>query len=147
MFTETAGMTSVILYLSRTETETPENVAKCDGVGMTQASMPEIDANGEGNRCGGGGGRRMHRIKLVGAVTSVEHHPGSSVFDTKTKTIKFNSNMIFTSKRFNRNKILNKMRRHKYVRHGYRPADGWIRLELRAHVRLVEVKRRMDGSG
>jgi hypothetical protein len=101
MFTETAGMTSVILYVSRTETKTPENVAKCDGVGMTQASMPEIDANKEGNRCGGGGGIRMHRIKLVGAVTSVEHHPGQSVFDTKTKTVKFNSNMIFTSKRFN----------------------------------------------
>ena len=119
MFTETAGMTSVILYLSRTETETPENVAKCDRVGMTQASMPEIDANGEGNRCGGGGGRRMHRIKLARAVTSVEHHPGPGVFDTKTKTVKFNSNRIFTSKRFNRNKVFNKMRRHKYVRYGY----------------------------
>src|SRR4051812_25260637 len=120
MFTEMAGMTSVILDLSRTETETPENVAKCDGVGMTQESMPEIDANGEGNRCGGGGGRRMHRIKLVGDVTSVEHHPGPSVFDTKTKTVKFNSNRIFTSRRFNRNKVLNKMRKHKYVRHRYR---------------------------
>src|SRR4051812_30592977 len=116
MFTETAGMTSAILYLSRTETETPENVAKCDGVGMTQASMLEINVNGEGNWCGGGRGRRMHRIKLIEAVTSVEHHPGPSVFDTKTKTIKFNSNRIFTNKRFNRNKVLNKMRRHKYVR-------------------------------
>src|SRR3954466_8420778 len=107
MFTDTTCMTSVILYLISSETKTPENVAKCDGVGMTQASMPGIDANVLGNRCGGGGGRRMHRIKLVEAVTSVEHHPGPSVFDTKTKTIKFNSNRIFTSKRFNRNKVLN----------------------------------------
>src|SRR4051812_19350193 len=120
MFADTTGMTSVILYLITTETKTPENVAKGDGVGMTQESMPEIDTNGEGDRCNGDGGRLMHQIELVRAVTSVEHHPGPGVLDTKTKTIKLNSNRIFTSKRFNRNKVFNKMRRHKYVRHGYR---------------------------
>src|SRR4051812_1871516 len=87
---------------------------------MTQAIMPKIDTNGEDDRCSGGGGRLMHPIELVEAVTSVEHHPGPGVLDTKTKTIKLNSNKIFTSKRFNRNKVLNKMRRHKYVRNGYR---------------------------
>ena len=116
MFADSTGMTSVILNLITTETETPKNMTKCDGVGMTQACMPEIDANGESDRCGGGGRRRMHRIKLVGAVTSVEHHPGSSVLDRKTNAVKFNSNRIFTSETFNRNKVLNKIRRHKYVR-------------------------------
>ena len=57
MFADTTGMTSVILYLITTETETPKNMTKCDGVGMTQTSVPEIDASGESDRCGGGGGR------------------------------------------------------------------------------------------
>ena len=55
VFANTAGMASVILYLITTETETPKNMTKCDGVGMTQASVSEIDASGESNRCGGGG--------------------------------------------------------------------------------------------
>ena len=55
VFTDTTSMTSVILYLITTETETPKNTTKGDGVGMTQTSMPEIDASGESNRCGGGG--------------------------------------------------------------------------------------------
>ena len=97
MFADTTGMTGVILYLIRTETETPKNMTKCDGVGMTQTSAPVIDASGESNRCGGGGGRRMHRIELVEAVTTVKYHPGSSVLGTKTKPVKFNSNRIFTS--------------------------------------------------
>ena len=97
MFADTTGMTGVILYLIRTETETPKNMMKCDGVGMTQTSVPEIDAGGESNRCGGGGRRRMHRIELVKAVTSVKYHLGSSVLDTKSKLVKFNSNRIFTS--------------------------------------------------
>ena len=105
-----ADMTGVILYLITTETETPKNMTKCDGVGMTQTSVPEIDASGESNRCGGGGGRRMHRIELVGAVTSGEHHPRASVLNRKTTFVKFNGNRIFTCKRTNGNKIFNKMR-------------------------------------
>ena len=97
MFAETTGMTGVILYLMATETETPKNMTKGDGVGMTQTSMPEIDTGGESNWCDGGGGRRMHQIELVEAVTSVKYHPGSSVLDTKPKLVKFNSNRIFTS--------------------------------------------------
>ena len=97
MFANTTGMTGVILYLITTETETPKNMTKCDGVEMIQTSVPEIDADGESNQCGGGGGRRMHWILLVEVVTSVKYHPGSSVLDTKTKLVKFNSNRIFTS--------------------------------------------------
>ena len=55
MFAGSIGMSSVILDLIATKTETPKNMTKCDGVGMTQASVPEIDASGERNRCGGGG--------------------------------------------------------------------------------------------
>ena len=55
MFADSTGMTSVILDLIATETETPKNMTNCGGVGMTQASVPEIDASGESNRCGGGG--------------------------------------------------------------------------------------------
>jgi hypothetical protein len=83
---------------------------KGDGVGMTQTSVPEINASGEGDRCGGGGARRMHRIELAGAVTSVKYHPDSSVLDTKSKLVKYNSNRIVKSETTNGNKILNKMR-------------------------------------
>ena len=97
MFADTTGMTGVILYLMATETETLKNMTKCDGVGMTQTSVPEIDAGEGSNRCGGGGGRQMHRIELVEVVTSVKYHPGLSVLDTKPKLDKFNSNRVFTS--------------------------------------------------
>ena len=69
MLADTTGMTGVILYLITTETKTLKNMTKYDGVGMTQTNVPEIDTDRESNRCGGGGGRRMHRIELVGAVT------------------------------------------------------------------------------
>ena len=55
MSADTTCMTGVILYLMTTETETPNNMTKCDGVGMTQSSVPEIDSSRESNRCGGGG--------------------------------------------------------------------------------------------
>ena len=51
----------------------------------------------------------MHRIELVGAVTSVEHHPRASVLNRKTTFVKFNGNRIFTSETTNRNEILNNM--------------------------------------
>ena len=50
MFADVTGMTGVILYLITTETKTPKNMTKCDGVEMTQTSVPEIDAGGESNR-------------------------------------------------------------------------------------------------
>ena len=50
MFANMTGMTGVVLNLMTTETETPKNMTKCDGVGMTQTSMPEIDAGEESNR-------------------------------------------------------------------------------------------------
>ncbi|VAI48751.1 unnamed protein product [Triticum turgidum subsp. durum] len=53
MFADSTGMTSVILDLIATETETSKNMTKCDGIGMTQTSVPEIDTSGESNRkCG-----------------------------------------------------------------------------------------------
>ena len=52
MFADTTGMTCVILYLVTTETETPKNMTKCDGVGMTQRvcqrSTPAERASGAG---------------------------------------------------------------------------------------------------
>ena len=105
MFADTTGMTGVILYLMTTETETPENMTKCDGVRMTQTSVPEIDAGGESNRCGGGSGRRMHRIEVVEAVTSVKYHPGRGVLHRITNIIKFNSKWVLTGKTTNGNKV------------------------------------------
>ena len=116
MFADSTGMTSVILDLIATETETPKNMTKCDGVGMTQASVPEVDASGESNRLGGGGGGWVDWVELVGAITSVEHHPGTGVLDRKTTHVKFNGDRVITSKGTKGNKISNEFGRDKYVR-------------------------------
>ena len=47
----------------------------------------------------------MHRVELVGAITSVENHPCTGVLHRKTNGVKFNSNGILTSKTANRNKV------------------------------------------
>ena len=85
-------------------------------VRMSQASVPKIHTDGEGDRRGVGGGGWVDRVNLVGAITSVEHHPGTVVLDRKTTHVKFNGDRIITSKRTNENKIGNKVGRHKYVR-------------------------------
>jgi hypothetical protein len=113
MFAEATCMTRVVLDLITRERKTPKYMTKGGGVGMTQASMPEIHTGGEGNRGGGGGGGGgVDRVELVGAVTSVEYHPGTSVLNRKTTLVKLNGNRIFTCKRTNRDKIFNKIRRN-----------------------------------
>ena len=78
---------------------------------MTQMCMPKIYAGGEGDRRGGGGGGGggggVHRVEIIGAVTSVQNHPCTGVFHRETKTIKFNSERIITSKTMNGDKIFN----------------------------------------
>ena len=71
------------------------------GVGVAQASMPKVDANGESDGCGSGG-VGVHAVKLVRTITSVKHHPGTGVLHRKTNTVKFNSNRILMSKTTNR---------------------------------------------
>ena len=56
MFVDATCMKSMFINLITTEIETPKNMMKCDGVGMTQTSVPEIDADRESNQCDGGGG-------------------------------------------------------------------------------------------
>ena len=58
----------------------------------------------------------MDRVELVEAVTSVKHHPGTSILNRKAKHVKFNGDGIFMCKRTNRNKVFNDVRRDKYVR-------------------------------
>ena len=114
-------MTRVILVLITRERKTPKYVAKGGRIRMTQASMPKIHSGGESDRGGGsGGGGGVNRVELVGAVTSVEHHPRASVLNRKTTFVKFNGNRIFTCKRTNGNKIFNKFRRNENIGHGYR---------------------------
>ena len=77
-------MTRVILVLITRERETPKYMAKCGRIRMTQASVPKIHSGGESDRGGGGGGcGGVNRVELVGAVTSVEYHPGASVLNRK----------------------------------------------------------------
>ncbi|EMS51122.1 Alpha-L-arabinofuranosidase 1 [Triticum urartu] len=73
---------------------------------MTETNVPKVDASGEGGWTGGGGGGGMHRVELVGAITSVEYHPCTGVLHRKANIIKFDSNMILTSKATNRYKVL-----------------------------------------
>ena len=75
---------------------------------MAEAGVPKIDTSSEGGvTTGGGGAGRMHRVKLVRAVTSVEYHPCMGVLHRKADIIKFNSDRVLTSKATNRNKIGN----------------------------------------
>ena len=75
---------------------------------MTETGMPRIDTGGEGDGAtGGGGARGMHWVKLVRAITSVEHHPCTGVLHRKTNIVKFNSYRILTSKATNRDKVCN----------------------------------------
>ena len=86
---------------------------KGGGVGMTQASMLKIHSGGESDKGGGGGGGGgVNRVELVGAVTSMEYHPGASVLNRKTTLVKLNGNRIFTCKITNRDKVFNKIRRN-----------------------------------
>src|SRR6266536_2079588 len=99
MFAEVTCITRLILVLITRERKTPKYMTKGGGVGMTQASVPKIHSGGESDRGrGGGGGGGVNRVELVGAVTSVESHPGTSVSNRKTTLIKLNGNRIFTCK-------------------------------------------------
>ena len=55
-------------------------------VGVAQASMPKVDAGGESDGCGSGG-VSVHGIKLIRAITSVKHHPGTGVLHRKPNTV------------------------------------------------------------
>jgi hypothetical protein len=68
---------------------------------MSKTSMPKIDASGESTWSGAGGGGRLDGIEVAGALTSVEHHPGTGVLNRKTRRVKFNSYRIIARKSFN----------------------------------------------
>jgi hypothetical protein len=110
MFAKTTRMTRMISGLITRERKTPKNVTKGDGVGMTQASMPEVHTGGEGDGGGGCGGRGVHWVEVAGTVTSVEHHPGTGILDRETKHVKLNSHRIITCKLFDRDKIFDEVR-------------------------------------
>ena len=103
MFAETTRMTRVISNLITRERKAPKNVTKSGGVGMTQASVPEVHTGSESDRSSGCGGCGVHRVEIAGAVTSVEHHPGSGILDRETKHVKLDGHRIITCKLFNRN--------------------------------------------
>lgn len=69
---------------------------------MTKTCVPEVNAGGEdGWTGGGGGGGGMHRVEIVGAITSVWNHPGTGVLHGKSNDVKFDSKWILTSKTTN----------------------------------------------
>ena len=69
---------------------------------MAEASMPKIDADGESPRSSGGR-RRLDGVEVAETITSVEDHPGASVLNRKTTSVKFNSYRIITGKITNGN--------------------------------------------
>ena len=110
MFAKTTCMTRVINDFITRERKAPKNVMKSGGVGMTQACMPTVHTGGASDRSSGCGGCGVHRVEIAGAVTSVEHHPGSGILDRETKHVKLDGHRIITCKLFNRNKIFNEIR-------------------------------------
>ena len=110
MFAETTSMTSVIVDLITRECKTAKNMTKGGRVGMTKTSMPKVHSSRKRHGCSDGGCGGVDRVEIVGAVTSVEHHPGTGILNRKAKHVKFNGDRIFTCKRANRNKIFNDVR-------------------------------------
>jgi hypothetical protein len=88
-----------------------ENLTKGSGARMAEAGVPEVDTSGEGDRTAGGGGR-PNRVQIAGAVTAVEKHPSTTILNRKTRSVKFHRNIVITSKRTNRNEVVNELRRN-----------------------------------
>ena len=62
---------------------------------MTKPRMPKIDADGESPMTSDG--ERLDGVQIVGAVTSVENHPGAGVLNKK-KTNASNSTVTELSR-------------------------------------------------
>jgi hypothetical protein len=69
---------------------------------MAKARVLEVDTGGESEVTGGSGCRLEGVQCIVGAVTSVEKHTGTTILHRKTDSVKFHSHRIITSKTFNR---------------------------------------------
>ena len=76
---------------------------------MTQACVPEVGTGGEGDwrGDGGGSGGGVHRVQVVGAITSMELQPCTGTLHRETKAIKFHGKRIVTCKTTNGDKIFN----------------------------------------
>jgi hypothetical protein len=70
---------------------------------VSEERVPKIDTGGQGEVVGGGGGLLNGVEGVVGAVTSVEEHPSTTILHRETETIKFNSHRVITSKTLNNN--------------------------------------------
>jgi hypothetical protein len=75
---------------------------KCGGARMAKARVPEVDTGGESEVTGGGGCGLDGVQCIIGAITSVEKHMGTTILHRKTDSGKFHSHRIITSKTFNR---------------------------------------------
>ena len=83
MFAETTSMISVIVDLITHERKTAKNMTKGGSVGMTKTSMPKVHSSGKRHGCSDGGCGGVDRVEIVGAVTSVKHHPGTGILNRK----------------------------------------------------------------
>ena len=66
---------------------------------MTKSSVPKRDVGTKSNRTA-----THHRaawVDIVRGITSVQNPPGASILDRETKSVKLNSDRIFTSKSTN----------------------------------------------
>ena len=59
--------------------------------------MPKVNADGEGDRCGGGG-TDVHRVKLIRAITSVKHHPRTGIDEHMSTYTTFQKSAQFSWK-------------------------------------------------
>jgi hypothetical protein len=91
---------------------------------MAKTGVPKVDTGAEGEWTAGGGGVRANRVEIAGAVTSVEEHPGTTILDRETKSVKFHSHRVFTTERLNGNKIFNQVRRNKNIMERERSGSG-----------------------
>jgi hypothetical protein len=103
MFAKATCLTRMrILFITR-KCKSSHYLTQGGGARMTEARVPKIDTGRDGEAAGGGGGGGgPYRVQVASDVTSVEEHPGTTILNRKTKSVKLHSHMIITSERTNR---------------------------------------------
>jgi hypothetical protein len=95
------------------EVEVGQRLLKGASSRMAEALVPQIDRRRSGDKSLGG--RRHQRVQLTRAVTSEDLRPSRKILDRKTKWIKFNNDVIISSKGSNKDEILDEGGRNKNI--------------------------------
>lgn len=90
--------------IARGDIQSLQLAGEIGAAGVPEALMPEV--SGGGGEQTGGGGAGGDGVEIARGVTPEEHLVGTSILDTETNIIKFDSNGISAGKGTNRKEVL-----------------------------------------